>query len=194
MAKSDTLVSPELHEALREAFARLKADQASNPDWHPNTNETVQDLVHPSMYPLVYGRSRFLPDELVGVQDAVDKWAGKGEVIPKRAEWDEPPNQQGPGRLYSNAGIGGSFIDRSYWSTTYQWLPANLEFNDDGTVEFTSYINNLHPTKYLDIYVTIEKLLNAALPLWDQCIAEYNNYKLIGPGRRQPRLRPENPE
>ncbi|KAK3899199.1 hypothetical protein C8A05DRAFT_37207 [Staphylotrichum tortipilum] len=194
IAKSDTLVAPELHEALREAFTRLKADQAANPDWHPNTNETVQDLVHPSMYPLVYGRSRFLPEELVGVQDAVDKWAGKGEAIPRRPEWDQQLDRQGRRGFYSDTGIGGSGIDRNYWSTTYQWLPANLEFNDDGTVEFTSYINNLHPTKYLDIYVTIEKLLSTALPLWDQCITQYNSGTRLGPGRHKPRLHPENPD
>lgn len=154
VAKSDTLVPRELYAALREAFARLQADNSSRPDWHPGTNEMAQDLVHPSLYPLVYGRSLFLPEEVVGVEDAVDKWAGKGEAIPRPVIWDDEEKEQ----------------KDPYWSTNYQWLPANLKFTPDGGVQFTSYINNLHPTKYADIYRTIEKLIEKALPMWDQCL------------------------
>lgn len=112
------------------------------------------------MYPLVYGRSRFIPEEVVGIDDAVDKWAGKGQVIPQWWEWDPPSPSHG-------TGVGWSGIHMSCWSTVYQWLPANVKFRDDGGVQFTSYINNLHPTKYRDIYGTIEELVKAALPMWD---------------------------
>ena len=165
-------MTPELHAALRDAFAQLKADHAKNPDWHPNTNETVQDLVHPSMYPLVYGRSRFFEDEVVGVEDAIDKYAGKGEVIPQRPEWDAPPSEASARRYGSNTDIGGSGVHRSYWSKVYQWLPANVKFTPEGGVQFTSYINNLHPNKYPGIYKTIEKLIETALPMWDQCLVQ----------------------
>ncbi len=173
IAKSDTLVPPELASALRDAFARLAASDA-RPDWHPRTNGTVRDLVHPSMYPLVYGRSLFLPDEVVGVDDAIDKWAGKGEIIPRRPEWDDE---------------GGK--SKAYWSTTYQWLPANVRFAPDGGVRFTSYVNNLHPTKHRDVYTTLEKLIDFAIPMWDHCLARHSiNGQESGP--RAP-TRVENP-
>jgi hypothetical protein len=38
----------------------------------------VQDLVRPSMYLLVYGQSRVFKEEVVGVEDAITKWAEKG--------------------------------------------------------------------------------------------------------------------
>jgi hypothetical protein len=208
VVKSDGLVSPELHSALREAFSTLQADQASRPDWHPNTHETVQDLVHPSMYPLVYGRSSFLPQEVVGVDGAVDKFAGKGEVIPKRPGWEEELTKEKGYRTWgdstsdrvfgdfdSDTIVGGRLLHRSFWSNTYQWLPANIKFTPDGGVQFTSYINNLHPTKYRGIYNTIEKLIETALPMWDQCLAQYADGELVGPGRREPRLfAGDNPE
>lgn len=196
IAKSDLLVPRELHLELREAFARLRADQANSPDWHPNTNETVLDLVHPSTYPLVYGRSRFLPHEVVGVDDAVNKWAGKGDVIPRNPEWGEEPTTRQTWRWGTSnreTAISESGIHSSYWSTIYQWLPANVNFTDDGGVKFTSYINNLHPTKYRRIYGTIEKLIKTALPMWDQCLAQYTG-EMVGPGRHVPRMVPENPE
>jgi hypothetical protein len=73
VVKSDNLVSPELQGELRAAFDKLKADQKAFPDWHPNSSNMVQDLVHPSLYPLVYGQSRVFEEEVVGVGDAIKK-------------------------------------------------------------------------------------------------------------------------
>ncbi|KAK4163299.1 hypothetical protein QBC43DRAFT_319850 [Cladorrhinum sp. PSN259] len=182
VAKSDSLVSPQLRADLKEGFDRLQADQAANPDWHPNTNETVQDLVHPSMYPLVYGRSRFFEGEVVGVADAIDKWAGKGIVIPK---WFETRAQTNTNRRN---------IERNYWSDDYQWLPANVKLTDEGGVKFTSYINNLHPVKYMGIYRSLEQLIETALPMWDQCLTHIEHWKFVANGRTEPRIIPEDPD
>ncbi|KAJ4357142.1 uncharacterized protein N0V89_001717 [Didymosphaeria variabile] len=163
VAKSDSLIPSELHDELCEASRKLIADQSHAPDWHPNSKDMVLDLVHPSMYPLIYGRSKVFREELVGIDDAVSKWSGKGDVIAKdKRTYDEERDEH-------NYRIGGS-IHPKYWNDTYQWLPANLSFQDDGAVKFTSYINNLHPQKYGGMYHTIEKLIETALPLWDQCL------------------------
>jgi hypothetical protein len=92
----------------------------------------------------------------VGVEDAVNVWAGKGTIIPKK--------------LPDTYGTSGGTPDE-HWSDTYQWLPANVAFEQDGSVKFTSYINNIHPIKHRDIYDTIERLVENSLPLWDQCLA-----------------------
>ena len=124
----------------------------------------VQDLVDPSMYPLVYDHSRVLRAESVAVSDAIDKWSGKGDFIPEDAseEAEEYSRQAAP---------EGTKVPFDFWSTEYQWLPANVAFQEDGSVKFTSYINNLHPNKYPELYSAIEKLIEtAALPAWDQCL------------------------
>jgi len=156
IAKSDTIVPEDLHQALREGFRQLQVDQTSSPDWHPDSNDMVQDLVHPSMYPLVYGRTRVFQEECVGLEDAVKVWAGKGTVIPKE--------------VVDTSG-GTSDVSSTHWSNTYQWLPVNVAFQDDGSVKSTSYINNIHPIKNKDIYDTIERLIEKSLPMWDQCLA-----------------------
>ncbi|KAF2734477.1 hypothetical protein EJ04DRAFT_466559 [Polyplosphaeria fusca] len=182
VAKSDELVSADLHQALLTAFDKLKAHQSSAPDWHPNSNKQVQDLVHPSMYPLVYGRSRVLKEEVVGVAEAIKKWAGKGDVIPK----DKGNLEAERGRRYN---VGSEYVPPEYWSDTFQWLPANVEFQDDGSIRLTSYINGLHPTKFPDIYRTIEKLIETALPAWDQCLSVASDYQQkTGAGRLEPRI------
>ncbi|KAK3311855.1 hypothetical protein B0H66DRAFT_584262 [Apodospora peruviana] len=139
--KSDTVVSSDLHH-----------DQASEPDWHPWTNEMVQDLIHPSMYPFVYDRSKFIHREVVRVSNAIEKWSGKGDV---------------PSRDSEESADGAPDV---YWSEKYQWLPANLSFQVDSTVKFASYVNNLHPKKYPDIYGVIEKVIDIAIPAWDHAL------------------------
>lgn len=174
-------MSDEVRDGLRRAFYRLRDDQSKNPDWHPNSGDMVQDLVHPSMYPLVYGRSKVFRDEVVGVSDAIDKWAGKGEIIeggkqiPRSYSWTEIP--------------------ANYWSETYQWLPSNVTFQHDGRAKLISYINNLHPTKYPEIYATVEELINTVIPVWDQCLVSFENYRLHGPGRKGSRFAfPDGPD
>ncbi|KAK3339955.1 hypothetical protein B0T25DRAFT_365827 [Lasiosphaeria hispida] len=164
VVKSDTLVPTHVREGLKAAFVKLHADQADSPDWHPWTSDMVQDLVHPSMYPFVYGRSNFIREEVVGVSDAVDKWAGKGHSIPKTEI--EEPLPRNPQNFFWAGGYGAPIPDE-YWSSTYQWLPSNLAFQDDGTVRFTSYINSLHPKKHQEIYDVVEKLIDISLPAWD---------------------------
>jgi hypothetical protein len=188
VVKSDVLVGDELREALRKDFQRLHTDQADSPDWHPRSGNMVQDLVHPSMYPLVYGRTRVLQDEIVGVADCIGKWAGKGDII--KREVTEPAN---PTNI--NYYVGGSNVPPSYWSGDYQWLPANVAFQEDGSVKFTSYINNLHPNNYPEIYRTIEKFIETVLPAWDQCLIAYKDFKRYGPGRIKSRFSiPDSPE
>jgi hypothetical protein len=170
-----------LQKALCKALDQLKADHEASPDWHPNTNDMVQDLVHPSMYPLVYGRTRAFQEECVGMEDAVKLWAGKGAIIEK----DDPETALERERE-SN---GYSFISRNRWSETYQWLPANVEIQQDGRVKIMSYINNLHPHKYTCIYRALEKLIEQSLPLWDQCLTLVStDGNKVGAGRRETRM------
>lgn len=190
MAKSDTLVTKELHEAIRVAFDTLKADHTAAPDWHPHSDNMVQDLVHPSMYPFVYDRTGAHQTECVGLQDAIERWSGTGANVPKD-NW-----QYDPARDRFSYGVGGANIPPQYWSQTYQWLPANVAFQDDGSVRFTSYVNNLHPQRYVSIYRTIEKLIETSLPMWDQCLAMGSGYsETKGAGRNGPRINvPDNAE
>ena len=72
----------------------------------------------------------------------------------------------------------GSRPSRKLWSNKYQWLPSNVSISEDGWPRLTSYINNLHPHTYPDAYTTIEKLIDRAIPAWDQCLRRY-----FGPGK-----------
>jgi hypothetical protein len=127
----------------------------------------------------IAGKSKFIQDEVVGVADAVDKWSGKGEVVP-----GPQPDPGDVGHRLDSYDLGDS-INRAYWSETYQWLPANLAFQEDGTVRFTSYINNLHPKKHPEVYRLVEKLVDTAIPAWNRVLS---STPVDGDGKTQKRF------
>jgi len=55
--KSDKLIPPSLRNKLLAAAIPLEAVPDSEKDWHPGSNGLVLNLVHPSLYPIVYGRT-----------------------------------------------------------------------------------------------------------------------------------------
>jgi hypothetical protein len=154
-AKSDVLVSPELRAELIAGVAPLLSVPDDQKDWHPGSSDQVLNLVHPSLYPLVYGRTRVLTQG--GCVDLAGMLAscGKGEVA-AQTEHDFSEEQN-----YAR-------------SSRFQWLPCEVEFasgtEEETSVRITSYINNLHPTKHRGLYRTIEKIISLCVPLWNDVV------------------------
>ncbi|KAI8269540.1 hypothetical protein K4K58_001209 [Colletotrichum sp. SAR11_239] len=140
--KSDNALTPEIKKELKKAVAMLEDVPDAHKDWHPGSDEKVLDLVHPSLWPLAYGTTRILSDKRIPLADTM-KYCGRGDVIPT-------PDED---------------VDLC-WSTKFQWLPCEVELDDDKP-RIASYINNLHPTKHADLYSVIEKVLGKVVPLWD---------------------------
>ncbi|KAJ0297072.1 hypothetical protein Brms1b_013642 [Colletotrichum noveboracense] len=140
--KSDNALTPEIKEELKKAVAMLEDVPDAHKDWHPGSDEKVLDLVHPSLWPLAYGTTRILSDKRIPLADTM-KYCGRGDAIPT-------PDED---------------VDLC-WSTKFQWLPCEVELDDDKP-RIASYINNLHPTKHADLYSVIEKVLGKVVPLWD---------------------------
>jgi hypothetical protein len=61
VVKSDNIVPVEFKKSLQDAV-NIFQDKIpeSLKDWHPRSDEKVWDLVHPSLFPMVYGRTRVL--------------------------------------------------------------------------------------------------------------------------------------
>ena len=107
-----------------EAVAPLEDVPGSRKDWHPDSDGKVLDLVHPSLYPVVYGRSMVLRDNSVGVEDCIQKKCGLGEVIPAPAQPKEE-DHRGWRRDPSTANL---------YSVNFQWLSCEVKFAQDGGV------------------------------------------------------------
>ncbi len=106
---------------LRQAIAPLEDCRDSDKDWHPGSGDQVLDIVHPSLYPLVYGQSRILPRGSVVLENCLQTY-GRGVKIPvPTAEETEDPN---PERRRDSWGQDWQL---NLWSRKFQWLPTEFE-------------------------------------------------------------------
>jgi Protein of unknown function (DUF4246) len=85
VVKSDSAVPIDLKEALKAAVKELEDVPQSCKDYHPGSDGRVLDLVHPSLFPLIYGRTRVVSDSLIGLDECIES-CGKGDVVSIRAE------------------------------------------------------------------------------------------------------------
>lgn len=149
-AKADDLIDEGLRQELLTGVMPLLDIKDEAKDWHPNSNNQVLNLVHPSLFPLVYGRTQVLQSGRIGLQDYLSS-CGKGEIAPEQT------------------------IESGHYSSRFQWLPTEVKFIGTGTdVEITSYINNLHPSHHKSLYSTISKMMGKAIPMWNEMLIKSN--------------------
>ncbi|KAM6491139.1 Protein of unknown function (DUF4246) domain containing protein [Amanita muscaria] len=151
VVKSDVAVSSSLRLALIDAVKHLEDVPASERDWHPGSDEKVLDLVHPSLFPLLSGLTRVLPNGTTTLEDCIGR-TGEGIALYFDIDWwtdsDIMPNP---------------------FSEKFQWLPCEVNLSGDAP-KITSYINNLHPHQHKDLYCIIEKIIGCAIPLWNESL------------------------
>ncbi|KKA25905.1 hypothetical protein T310_0108 [Rasamsonia emersonii CBS 393.64] len=159
VVKSDVAVTESIKKALKNAVRPLE-ETPTTKDYHPRGDNKFLDLVDPSLFPLVYGRSRILQDELAGIHDCLSK-IGKGEAIP----------------------IPQLEVDRTrpLW---LRWLPCDVELESESRCKITSYINNLHPRRHKGLYQVIEDIISCAIPQWGLSLtAVHRTLRWEMPGR-----------
>ncbi|QRV92099.1 hypothetical protein RhiJN_20117 [Ceratobasidium sp. AG-Ba] len=153
--KSDRLISPQLKDNLISGVSELENVPESEKDWHPDSNGTVLDLVHPSLYPIVYGRTLAYPSE------QVTREADNLETM-------SPPEYHIP-----ESRSRGQRTSNYHLSKKFQWLPTDFIVSEDSkSVKSVSYINNLHPDEHSNLHSTIERIIGAFIPLFERVLTD----------------------
>ncbi|GAB1205593.1 hypothetical protein APSETT445_004271 [Aspergillus pseudonomiae] len=149
VVKSDTAISVELQNALKEGV-RILEDSPTEKDYHPGSDDKIADLVDPSLFPVVFDRTRAISDYLIKLERSLDS-IGHGTVL-------------------SDAHEHPWFNDRKQYSWEFQWLPCDVDL-DNGLCAIVSYINSLHPRQNTRLYRVIEKIIAQAIPLWNKTLS-----------------------
>ncbi|KAI0536264.1 hypothetical protein GGR58DRAFT_475769 [Xylaria digitata] len=149
VVKSDSVIPSSLAAQLKTAVKPLEDVPEHHKDWHPESENKVLDLLHPSLFPMVYGASRVLPYGKVPLRGCAE-FTGKGETYAMLKE----VRYSGAPFLLGNT----------------QWLPSDVAWTPSGGTQITSYINNLHPDDHPELYAVLEQFVTAAVPLWERCL------------------------
>jgi len=117
--KSDTAVSSELKQALQKEVQRFESEVPEKlKDWHPGSDEKVLDLVHPSLFPLVYGRTRILHEgETTTLANCIDR-CGEGEIVP------QPDHEETFENILTSQ-------KSKVFSQKFQWLPCQVDISGE---------------------------------------------------------------
>ncbi|KAG8931055.1 hypothetical protein FRC02_003286 [Tulasnella sp. 418] len=152
--QSDSLISDDLRQELISEIAKLEDVPESQKDWHPRSDGLVLDLVHPSLYCLVYGRTKAYPGE----GDKISRDPSELRVI------------TGPDP--SLAARSPGTIDAYSISEKFAWIPTDFDIAEGGAnATAKSYINNLHP-KHAGLYRALEKLIARFSHLYDRVLTD----------------------
>jgi len=120
VVKSDVAIPESLKQSLKAAVKKLEDVPARHKDYHPGSDGKVLDLVHPSLFPLIYGRSQILKDSLVPLETCI-KLSGSGETIQVRDEEER--------KLNPFAGSGQGWQQGAPYSNKFQWLPCDIDIS-----------------------------------------------------------------
>ena len=143
--ESDRLIPNDISTKLKVAVSQLEDVPEEQKDWHPRSNGLVLDLVHPSLYCLVYDRTKSIsagdPTKLESIQPP----ASKTSALRHCENWA--------------------------FSKNFAWIPTDFEVAPDGSsTKAKSYINNLQ--KHQDMYPVIEELVARFISLFNRVLTD----------------------
>jgi len=154
--ESDHIIDSDLRSSLQ--FYIQNVIDTMDPDWHPKSNDLVLDIIHPSLFPVIYGTSKFYTDEKLKELNLNPLDIKSYTRNHHMAELVEVPEVKKPNNYF-----GSRSEDKS---TLYQWLPADVTVTKH-SAKFTSYINNLHPDVHPELYDVLGKLVYHFCPLFE---------------------------
>ncbi|KAJ2053319.1 hypothetical protein H4S04_000758 [Coemansia sp. S16] len=175
---SDTLVDAKTTDELRDYAAILEAVPDNQKDWYLEGQSRVLNLVDPSLFPLIYSRSKLCRQPGISPQAALSL-EELGEFPGSLEGWHRALNvtEDGESDYFLPTGHG------RWWpgaTNKFSWLPSEFCVDDNGAVTIESYINNLHPVRHAALYSIIARIFSNFLPLLEHVVTD-----LVHPRRQR---------
>ncbi|KAG8996729.1 hypothetical protein FRB94_008066 [Tulasnella sp. JGI-2019a] len=149
--ESDALIPPRLCQQLVRGVSKLEDVPDEEKDWHPRSDNLVLDLVHPSLYCAVYGRTLAYPP-------LTNKLTRKEKGLKPL----EAPKRDDSTTCLSNK---------------FAWIPTDFTIESKTSAKALSYINNLHPS-HSELYNTISQVVARFSAMFERVITDlHSDYK-----------------
>ncbi|KAJ3025850.1 UNVERIFIED_CONTAM: hypothetical protein HDU68_006576 [Siphonaria sp. JEL0065] len=145
---SDSIIKRDIVDRLTHHAASLEADSLKRNDWHEGSDRKVLNLIHPSNYCVVFGKSLRRDNQQVLIGSA-----------PIQTTLKKKSRVWGP--------------DQNDISTSYQWLPAEFHVSHEKEVTITSYINNLNRRSHPEMYGIIAEVFQQMIPMFELALGSF---------------------
>lgn len=171
----DQMISKGKDYKFKTAMTNYSKEEYLVNDYHPNSNKTILDIIHPSLFPLIKSgqhKTKLTKEGLDLLKNQKNKIFKEPETS-NRYGYNIPDDQQ------------VDFWGRIYEDSIYQWLPSEIELIEDNlnhfgsllfdpvkkTVsnKFVSPIHNCPRTAENQLKPLLGKLLSYALPKFNLC-------------------------
>ncbi|KAK6507483.1 hypothetical protein TWF481_005914 [Arthrobotrys musiformis] len=180
--KADGLIGEELRRELIDAVATLENVPEEQKDWHPGTDNIVLNLVHPSMWPVVYGRTVDVDGNAINCPPAA-LIPGNRHLAFRPEDDDDPYNSDDSYESYDGYDVdtytrvitpSKADIYMNGWSKKFCWLPSEFEVSADGkSTHIASHINNLNGPGQKELFHPIlEKIFSKFVPMFNHLLAD----------------------
>ncbi|KAJ1826824.1 hypothetical protein LPJ56_001987, partial [Coemansia sp. RSA 2599] len=183
-------LAQEFKSSLSKMLESIPKAHYYRPDLDSPYKHIVQKIVDPSLYSLVYKSTPILATPMTSplealslssfgtVPGSIDAWRQavcdlNASMAKKRKGSVENPEQSDT--------TANSFVpfDENYLGLVNamerHWLPTDIYVNEDGSVDFKSYINNIHPVEHSGMYTAISKVLSKTIPLLEQVLTDWEH-------------------
>ncbi|KAL4102538.1 hypothetical protein PRIC1_006283 [Phytophthora ramorum] len=155
---SDNIITDKVATKFISEVEALENVPEDKKDWHPHSGKRVLDLVHPSLFCCVYGQTR-------RVSSALDP-----------STFTTPVEQ-----MHRLMFTGSEVVEKpASCNTAYQWIPSDFLVGEGGeagqddvsAVRILSYINNLHPERFGELYASTGKIFSHFVPLFERMLSD----------------------
>ncbi|KAK6525657.1 hypothetical protein TWF281_010710 [Arthrobotrys megalospora] len=175
--KADEFIDEELKKELIDAVATLENVPEEQKDWHPGTNDTVLDLVHPSLWPVIYGKSISIDGKILECPAEALIWdrdSDEDEDEDEDEEYGSDDSEDSYDSYTFRRNPSKSERRMNGYSKKFCWLPSEFEVSADGkSTKIASYINNLsEPGQQELFYPILERVFTKFVPMFNHLLAD----------------------
>ncbi len=168
VVKSDTKIP----ETLRYEFEKLIAGFPRRLRSESRLCDGPSHVVDPCLFAFSWEKTRTLQYEALTLSDCIQR-SGEGKLARQPTE-EECQEKERP-----------RYPNEQAWSRRFQFLPFEVRFDNkgEGGSRITSYINGVHPRHHQSFYNTLEKFIDAVIPMLNRSLIQlkapdYENIRL----------------
>ncbi|KAJ1641739.1 hypothetical protein LPJ64_006331, partial [Coemansia asiatica] len=181
-------LAQEFNMALSKMLGTMPKDHYSRKNVDQFFKNMAEQIVDPALYSLVYKSTPILSKPMTYPMEALNL-CSFGTVPGSIDAWKQAIRNLNASMAKRNKENGSdqsetainSFVpfNEEYLGLIdpkeRHWLPADIYVNKDGSVDFKSYINNIHPDEHADMYKAIAKILSKTIPLLEQALTDWEH-------------------